>query len=215
MQELQGADTSQAVDETLYGTTAEIETIMEQVERQIISELPQQAQDILLRGKIECHKVIESVQDTTQTVVDYGQGFIGIVNIPTFKIGTTELLPTEDGISDWAIDGSNVLTISATLSRGDTLYSYYSVDPDTIVLPQLARLLIKMCSIVLGRREIFGGSGDDSGLSDTAETIAVEISEMLGSFKDQTSISGLMEMNLCNPVTASDVMKVRKTCRTS
>lgn len=215
VQSLQGADTSNTLTPNDYGTQEEIETIMTRVERLIIAKLPQPAQDVLLRGKVKCHKVIEDSQNTAQTAVDYGQDFIGTVDVLTFKIGQNqELANTEDGLAgtEWDIT-ANVLTVSATISRGDTFYSYYSLDPETIVLPQLAQLLIDECTIILGRREVFGGSGDDGGISDSAETLSIEIQEMLNSFQTTTAVSGLLEMNLCEPITGPNVAKVVSFCR--
>lgn len=216
MQEIQGADTGRTIDESLYGTTAEIEVVMGDMEKDINSYLEPQAQDIIQKGKIVCHKVIESVQDTTQTAVDYGQDFIGTVNEATFKLGqNNELSSTEDGIdsSEWDIT-ANVLTISADKSRGDTFYAYYSIDPDTIVLRQLARLLIKMSAIVLIRREVIGGDGaEESEQAEMTQTLITEVQETLAGFKESVSISGLMEMNLCDNITASDTAKSTGWCR--
>lgn len=208
-QRLQGSQT----DITIFATgsktgTQRIEEIMDQVKESILGKISdQKTLNALNWGRFECHRVIFECQNTAQTAVDKGQEFPGTVDTDTFKIQqNAKLEPTESGLAsdsgaNWDITG-NTLTISISKELGDTFYTYYTVDPDTITSAQLAKLVIDWAALILGREDIFGGSGDDGGLSDYVEsTIAPALEEQVNALQENTSIAKLLKLNMCEPFT--------------
>ena len=215
VEELQGADTSNTLAPNDYGGQSKIEEVMTQEMEIILGYVPIDAFKALTSGKFPCHKVIDNVQNTAQTLVDPGQGFPLTVDQDTFRIQlNSELIDTEEGLdnTNYSFAG-NVLSVSTDKSRGDTFYSYYTGDPDTLSVPSLARLLIKMSAMVLMRREVIGGSGDDGGISDTADLMAAEIQESLTALQNTTSIAALFKLNLCENISGPNVAKLVTFCR--
>ena len=197
--------------------TARIERIMDRAKGNILGKIDdKKTLNFLQWGVIEGHKVIDNVQNVAQTAVDNGQGFIGTVDTDTFKIDqNVELTSTEEGLASSNYDiTTNVLTVSATKLRGDTFYAYYTVDPDTVEIPQLAELIIEWSALILGREEVFGGSGDDGGLSDFVETtILPNFNEQLMALQENTSISKLTRLNLAEPFENPNTATSVRTCR--
>ena len=214
--ELQGADTNNTPDPDLYGGQTEVEEVMAQEMELITSYINDDARKILESGKVSCHKVIENCQNTAQTAVDSGQEFIGTVDQLTFRISQNVTLDNfSDGLdnTNYTFTG-NVLAISTTKSRGDNFYTYYSMDPGSIEVPQLARLLIKMSAMVLMRREIIGGDGEDeSTVNEAADAIATEINESLVALKESITPSKLLGINLCQPINNPDVATISRINR--
>lgn len=217
-QRLQGSQ----VDITVFATDTQtgqerIEVIMDQAKESILGKISdQKTLNALNWGRFDCHIVIYQVQNTAQTAVDKGQEFPGTVDVDTFKIGQNqELDPTSDGLdaTEWDIT-TNTLTVTATKTRGDSFYSYYNCDPDTIQSDQLAALLIEWAALILGREEVFGGSGDDGGLSDFVEsTILPNLNEQILGLQENTSIAKLLKLRMCEPFTNPNTATTRKVCR--
>ena len=67
--------------------------------------------------------------------------------------------------------------------------------------------------MVLMRREVIGGSGDDGGISDTADLMAAEIQESLTALQNTTSIADLFKLNLCENISGPNVEKIVDFCR--
>ena len=217
-QRLQGSN----LDESIYNisgvktATERIEEFMDQAKEAIYGKLETKTRNALNWGRFECHQVIFETQNPAQTLVDPGQEFPGIVDVDTFKIGQNNALSkTDNGISGWSI-ASNVLNVSESKSRGDTFYADYNVDPDTIQVPQLAAILIQWAAMLLGQEEIFGGSGDDGGISDFVEsTIVPNMNQQLTALQENTSIAKLLKLRMCEPFTNPNEPKTVHTRRCS
>ena len=217
-QRLQGSN----LDITIYAIgattgTVRIQTLMAQAVESIKAKIQdKKTLDALNFGRFDGHKVIFQTQNTAQTAVDPGQEFPGTVDVDTFKIAQNqELTVYDEGLAATEYDiTTNALTVSATKSRGDSFVSYYTVDPDSIDSPQLAALVIDWAALILAREEIFGGDGDDQGLSDLVETtILPNLNEQMQALQEDTSIAKLLKLRMCVPFTSPNTATISRMTR--
>jgi hypothetical protein len=220
-QRLQGSN----LDITVYAIgattgTARIEAIMDRAKESILGKITdQKTLNALNWGRFDCHQVIYQCQNTSQTAVDPGQAFPGTVDTDTFrieqnaKLGPTDSGLASDGGANWGIT-ANVLTVSVSKELGDTFYASYNVDPDTITSDQLAALVIDWTAVKLGTEEVFGGSGDDGGISDFVEsTIVPSVNQGLLDLQENTSIAKLLKLNMCEPFSNPNQATIIETKR--
>ncbi len=200
VEQLQGMDTDNTPDPDIFGGQAKIEERMDWAYRKILNHTVGDVHSALTQGRFTCHKLIDSARNASQTAPDAGQGFPGTVNQDTYRQQLNEPLgATDEGDTDYTFTG-NVIEIDSITALGDTVYADYDVDPLTIDCPSLAGLLVRMTAGYIGTPAVFGGSGDDGGITDRADTMAVEIYTELQDLKKTTSVSSLLQLNLCDPV---------------
>jgi len=200
VEQLQGMDTENTLNPSIFGDQAKIEERMEWNYATILDWTVGDVQAAFTRGRFTCHRIIHSARNASQTAPDPGQSFPGIVDQDTYRQQLNEPLgDTDTGDADYVFTG-NAIAVSSVTALGDTVYADYDVDPLTIDCPSLAQLLVKMTAEVLGNGAVFGGSGDDGGISDTADAKAVAIYTQLQDLKNTTSVSSLLKLNLCDPV---------------
>ena len=201
---LQGMDVENPAEPERYGDQEKIEERMEWVKNHILGWTTGDVHAALTQGRFTCHKLIDTARNPAQTAVDKGQDFPGTVDQATYRQKLdTPLTTTEEGDTDYTFT-DNTISISSITQRGQTVYADYDVDPDTITCPYLAGLLVRMTALMIGQGAVFGGSGDDGGLTDRADEANTEIYTELNDLKNNTSVSSLFKLNLCKPVGASN-----------
>ncbi len=197
---LQGMDVENNLNPNAFGGQPKIEERMTWAYRHILGSTTGDVHAALTKGRFTCHKLIDSARNASQTSPDPGQLFPGTVDQATYRQQlNTPLTDTEAGDTDYVFT-LNVIAISSVTALGDTVYADYDVDPVTIVCPYLAGLLVRMAAINIGTGAVFGGTGDDGGITERADQMVTEIYTELADLKLTKSVSSLLQLNLCEPV---------------
>ena len=95
---LQGADTANTLEPERFGGQSKIEEKMAAAKEEILAVLPINSFNVLTKGRVEGHKVIDNVQNLSQTAVDPGQEFPGTVDADTFRLARYEIADQDQGI---------------------------------------------------------------------------------------------------------------------